>query len=191
MLEPAGEGHRVLARHQRVRRRVQPVPRAGQQEAQRRRAPQRRHRGGFLRADAVHAAVAGFQRLGAVGMEGRPVSAEAPRAVHHGKVVGARVGAGEVEIDDAGDGVAERQHVVREQVGVDRRLRQVRRPVRRLPRHLAFDQRRQPRVDLAGARQAFRGKRHAPVVAERVLAPPREVRRRGVQLPERRARRMA
>jgi hypothetical protein len=53
---------------------------------------------------------------------------ETPGVETDGDVVGERIGAGEIEIDQAGELGTEEEHVVRKQVGMDHALRQVFRP---------------------------------------------------------------
>src|SRR5262249_1957728 len=53
---------------------------------------------------------------------------EAPGIEADHDIVSERVGAGEIEIDQAGQLVAEEEHVVRKQVGMDDAARQVARP---------------------------------------------------------------
>src|SRR5262245_26207057 len=56
------------------------------------------------------------------------VSLEAPCIEANRNVIGKRVGACEIEIDQSGQLVAEKKHVVRKEVGVDHALRKLTRP---------------------------------------------------------------
>ena len=56
------------------------------------------------------------------------IGLEAPRVEADRDVIGERVGAGEIEIDQAGQPLAEEEDVVGKQVGVDHALRQIARP---------------------------------------------------------------
>ena len=56
------------------------------------------------------------------------IGLEAPGVEADGDVIGERVGAGEIEIDEAGQPVAEEEHVIGKQIGVDHTLGQVARP---------------------------------------------------------------
>ena len=50
--------------------------------------------------------------------------------MHHREIISADVGAGEIEVDQSGDPVAEHQDIVRKQIGVDRAARKVGGPCR-------------------------------------------------------------
>ena len=78
--------------------------------------------------ESGRACVALQQRAALGDVEGM-VGLEAPGVEADRDIVGERVGAGEVEVDQARKRVAEEEHVVREQVGVDHALRQAARPV--------------------------------------------------------------
>ena len=116
--QPAQIFQRVLARHQRARRRVQPVVQPGQQEADRRTPAQHRQRralGIRQRARRVIGAQHG-PRLGDI--EGK-IRLEAPRVQAHRDVVGQDVGRREVEVDQAGQPAVQEEHIVGKQVGMD------------------------------------------------------------------------
>ncbi len=102
---------------------MQPVVGAGQQEAQRR-APREQRQGLALRRrERAHALVAFEQGLALGDVEG-VVRLEAPGIERDGNVVGEGIVAGEVEIDQGREPVAEEEDVVGKQVGVDDALLQ-------------------------------------------------------------------
>ena len=157
---------RVLAAHQRIARRVQPVIGARQQEAQGGAARQQRQRLALGAPELAHALVALEQGVALGDVEG-VVGLEAPGVERDGDVVDERIVAGEVEIDQSRQLLAEEEHVVGEQVGVDDALRQVGRPVRLEMRQLLVDGRGagRARSPWRGAGTACRGgaSRRAPV----------------------------
>src|SRR5215204_3497794 len=53
------------------------------------------------------------------------IGLEAPGVEADGDIEGERVGAGEIEVDQPGEPVAQEEHVVGKQIGVDDALRQV------------------------------------------------------------------
>src|SRR5580700_4479816 len=54
---------------------------------------------------------------------------EAPRVEADGNVIGERVGAGEIEIDQPRQPIGQKEHIVRKQIGVDYALWQALRPL--------------------------------------------------------------
>src|SRR5690606_18962409 len=114
----AGVLERVLALDEGAVGGVQPVVEPGEQEPHRRAAGEHGQGGVLHRLELALALVGGEQRPRLGDVE-RPVRLEAPGVEADRDVVGEGVGAGEVEVDDAGHPVAEEEHVVGKQVGVD------------------------------------------------------------------------
>ena len=109
-------------------RRRQPVVEAGQEEAQRRAARQDRQRRDFGIAQRPDALVALEQRH-ALGDVVGAILLEAPGVQADRDVIGEQIVAGEIEIDQAGQLVAEEEDVVGKEIGMDDAGRQVLRPV--------------------------------------------------------------
>src|SRR5713226_8562869 len=101
---------RVLRPHQRARRHVEPVDQPRQQKAQGRAAGEQRQRLALVVGERPYRRV-GLQQALALGHIVRMVGFEAPGIEADGDVVGERVGAGEVEIDQARELVAEEEHI--------------------------------------------------------------------------------
>ena len=91
------------------------------------------------------------QRLALGHVEG-VVALEAPGVQCDGDVVGERIVAGEIEVDQAGELVAEEEGVVRKEIGVDDALRQAGRPVGLQVVELLLDGGGEPGSDLVGTR---------------------------------------
>ena len=79
------------------------------------------------------------------------VRLEAPGIEADDDVVGEHIVAGEVEVDQAGNLVAEKEDVVGEEIGMDDALRQVRRPVTFEMAKLLLDLGGKPGRDLVGS----------------------------------------
>jgi len=94
-----------------------------------------------------------------------------PGVEANGDVVGERIGAGEVEVDQPGQPVAEEKHIVGKQIGMDDALRQAGRPV--TFEHVEFgrDQRIDIALHLVGALATAVVKRPPAGDRQRVVAP--------------------
>src|SRR5438132_1624366 len=84
-------------------------------------------RAAFLIGERPHLRI-GLQQAPALGHVVGMICLEAPGIEANRDVVGERVGAGEIEVDQSGELVAEEEHVVGKEIGVDDALRQVRWP---------------------------------------------------------------
>ncbi len=120
----AGIFERILGPHQRALGTSRKIDQPGQQEAQRRAARQQRQRVLLGLGQWALAAIAAEKgaRLGDVE---RTIALETPGIEADRDVVGEHVVAGKGEIDDAGNLIAEKEHIVGKQVGVDHALRQI------------------------------------------------------------------
>src|SRR6266566_2547492 len=78
------------------------------------------------------------------------VKLEAPGVEADRDVVGERVGAGEIKIDQAGQPIAEEEHVVGKQIGMDHALWQVARPMPLEMIELGNDRLLEPRLQAIG-----------------------------------------
>ena len=103
-------------------------------------------------SSGARALIALEQRLALGHVEG-VVALEAPGVERDGDVVGQRIVAGEIEVDQAGELVAEEEDVVGKEIGVDDALRQVGRPVGLQVIELLLDD---------GGRAPARSRRRAP-----------------------------
>ncbi len=119
------------------------------------------------------------------------VGLEAPGVEADGDVIGERVGAGEVEVDQAGELLAEEEHIVGKQVGVDHALRQAARPRAFEQRELALDRVAQSRLHGVRARGGRNIERPPAVNRERVAPALRKIRARKMQARKRVAKRRA
>src|SRR5262249_58702829 len=93
------------------------------------------------------------------------VGLEAPGIEANRDVVSKRVRAGEIEVDQSRELVAEKEHVVGEEIGVDDALRQFRRPRRLEMRQLGGEELLQAGLHLVRPRAAILVKR--PPTADR------------------------
>src|SRR5262249_13827176 len=119
---------RVLGPYHRARRDVEPIDQARQQEPQGSPAREPRKRGTFCFVQWPQFAV-GLQQCTPLRYVERMVGLEAPRIETNREVVGERVGAGEIEVDQAGQSVAEKEDVIGEEVGMDHPLRKIAGPM--------------------------------------------------------------
>src|SRR4029450_8420733 len=103
------------------------------------------------------------------------VSLEAPGVEADRDVVGERVRAGEVEIDKSGKLVAEEEHVVGKEIGVDDAMRQIRRPCVFEMRELGREKLLQLGLHLVHARAAALVERPPAINRKRVDAPVLEI----------------
>src|SRR6202040_3886377 len=103
------------------------VDQARQQKTQRSAAGQQRQRVLFGAGQFPRPAI-GAEKGARLGDVERIIALEAPGVETDRHVVGKHVGAGEGEIDDAGNPLAEKKRVVREQIGVNQAYRQILRP---------------------------------------------------------------
>ena len=165
---------RILRRHLRPRRHVEPVDQPGQHEAQRRAARQNRQRLDFGSGQRPAPLVAADHRHALRHVE-RAVGLEAPGVEADAEVVGEEIVAGEIEVDQAGQLVAEEEHVVGKQVGVDDAARQAGGPDRLQRRRVRRSSR--ARGPARPRRRAARRRRPAAASlrCERVGAGMREV----------------
>src|SRR3990172_2758460 len=114
----------VLGLHQRASVGVEQVVGAGQEEAERRTSRERRQPLQLGLGQGAYPFVSLKQRPRLGDIEAA-VSLEAPGIEADGDVVSERVIAGEIEVDQAGNLVAEKEDIVGEEVGMDDALRQV------------------------------------------------------------------
>src|SRR5690348_18342271 len=107
---------------------IEPAVEPGQQEAQRAAARQQRQGGELGGVERAYGAIARQQqpRLGDIEAA---VALEAPGVETDGEVIGEKVGAGEVEVDEPRDYLAAEEDIVGEEIGVDHALRQMLRPL--------------------------------------------------------------
>jgi hypothetical protein len=89
---------RILRPHQRARRNVEPVDQSGEQKTQRGAARQHRKRGAFRILDRPDFSV-GLQQRAPLGDVERMIGLEAPCVEADRKIVGQRIVAGEIEVD--------------------------------------------------------------------------------------------
>ena len=114
---------RIALHDQPAIRNGQPVIEPRQHEAQRRAARQNRQRSLLVATERPHRLIASKQRRPLGQVEGK-ILLEAPGVEAGGDVVGVEVVASEIEVDQAGQFLAEEEDVVRKQIGVDDALRQ-------------------------------------------------------------------
>ena len=139
----------------------------------------------FLRvAQRAHRLVAGEQRPALGQVEGK-ILLEAPGVEAGGDVIGVEIVAGEIEVDQAGQLVAEEEDVVGKEVGVDDAGRQVLRPLPVEQGEIGIDLGRKPRLDLVGA-LVRAGPELAPAVdRQRVRARQRKIHAGDMQFGQR------
>src|SRR5437879_2945417 len=112
------------------------------------------------------------------------VKLEAPGVEADRDVVGERVGAGEIKIDQAGQPIAEEENVVGKQIGVDHALRQVARPVPLEVIEFGGDRLLEPRLQTIGAACGSAKQRLPALDRECILALEREIAAGEMQLCE-------
>ena len=118
---------RVLRLHQRARRHVEQVDQPRQQETQRRAARQQRQRL-LLGVGQLPLAAIGVEQRARLGDVEGMIRLETPGVQADRDVIGQHVVAGEREVDQPRQLVAEEEHVVGKQIGVDHAVRQIVRP---------------------------------------------------------------
>ena len=165
---------RVLRLHQRARRHVEEVDQPRQQEAQRRAARQQRQRI-LLGVRQLALAAVGVEQRARLGDVEGTIDLEAPGVEADRDVIGEDVVAGEREVDQPRQPLAEEEHVVRKQVGMDHAVRQIARPARFEMVELAGDEIAQARLHAVGARGGLIEQRPPAGDRQRVLADQRKV----------------
>ena len=74
-------------------------------------------------------AISGQQTCAQIAVMAAAIGGKAPCAVGNCEIISTNVGAGEIEVDQAGDFAAQHQHIVGKQVGMDGRNGQISGPV--------------------------------------------------------------
>src|SRR6266566_1939011 len=113
------------------------------------------------------------------------VKLEAPGVEADRDVVGERVGAGEIKIDQAGQPIAEEEHVVGKQIGMDHALWQVARPMPLEMIELGNDRLLEPRLQAIGTARGSTKQRPPALDRECILALGREIAAGEMQLRKR------
>src|SRR6516165_6063368 len=113
------------------------------------------------------------------------VGLETPRVETNREVVGERVGAGEVEVDQAGQPAAEKEHVIGKEVGVDHPLRKIVWPMRFQIMEFGHDSLREIPLDAVSQFTGRLVKVSPAFDRERILARRLEVSARKMQSRER------
>ena len=122
---------RIFRPTERTVRHRQPVHQPGEQKAHGRAARESRQRIPFRPAKRTHLSIRVKQRPALCDVV-RMIRLEAPGIEADGHVIGERIGAGKIEVDETRELVAEEEHIIRKKIGVDDALRQ-RRAARSFP----------------------------------------------------------
>src|SRR4029077_19264286 len=133
----------VLRADQRPSRLVEPVEQPGQQKAQRGTAGQQWQRGAFLGAERPLPVIV-VEQLSGLGHIAATIGLEAPRVEADRQIIGKKVSAGKIEVDQARELAVTKEGVVGKEIGVDD-------PGGEIARPHAFEQ---PKVDGQLRRQA-------------------------------------
>src|SRR5262249_38528352 len=131
----------------------------------------------------------GLQQANALADVVGMVNLEAPGVEADRDVIGKRIGAGEVEVDQAGELIAEKEDIVGEQIGMDYSLRQGTRPVPLEVAELLGEERPEVALHFVGMRAAMLVERPPAVDRQGVGALERKVEAGKVQPRERTAER--